>query len=87
MQHHRRFHSTTYNSSVTPDITKVTDTPAATPKPLTEDKLQALLQMHSTDPFCKCIYKHLSNGKTPKHETNLFLHVKGLLYKHVIDSH
>ena len=25
--------------------------------------------------------------KTPKQEANLFLHVKGLLYKHVTDSH
>ena len=25
--------------------------------------------------------------KIPKHEANLFLHVKGLLYKHIMDSH
>ena len=31
--------------TVTPDITKITDTPDATPKPLTKDRLQALLQM------------------------------------------
>ena len=54
--------------------------------PLTEDRLQALQQMQRTDPFCKCISKHLSNGKAPKHEADLFLHVKGLLYKHVTDS-
>ena len=42
--------------------------------------------MWSTDTFCKCISKHLSNGKSPKHEANLFLHIKGLLYKHVMDS-
>ena len=31
--------------TTTPDITKVTDSPHAMPKPLTEDILQALLQM------------------------------------------
>ena len=46
--------------TVTPDITTVTDTPDATPKPLTEDRLHALLQMQRTDPFCKHISKHLS---------------------------
>ena len=56
------------------------------PKPLTEDGLQALLQMQRTDPFCKCISKHLTNWKAPKHEVNLFLHIKWLLYKHVTDS-
>ena len=66
--------------TVMPDITKVTD-------PLTEDKLQALPQMQRTDPFCKCISKHLSNGKAPKHEADLFLYVKGLLHKPVTDSH
>ena len=70
----------------TPYITKVTDTPAATPKPLTEDRLQALLQMQRMDPFYKCISKHLSNRKAPKHETDLFLHIKGVLNKHVTDS-
>ena len=39
--------------TVTPDITKITDTPATTQKLLTEDRLQALLQMQKTDPFCK----------------------------------
>ena len=42
--------------------------------------------MQKTDPFCKCILKWMSNGKAPKHEANLFIHV-GLLYKHVTDSH
>ena len=42
--------------------------------------------MQKTDPFCKCISRCLSNKKAPKHETDLFIHVKGLLYKHVTDS-
>ena len=36
-----------------------------TPKPLTADHLDALLQMQRTDPFCKCISKRLLNGKAP----------------------
>ena len=39
--------------------------------------------MQGTDPFCKHISKHLSNGKAPKHKADLFSHVKGLLYKFV----
>ena len=39
--------------TVTPDNTTVRDTPAAMPKPLTEDRLDALLQMQRTYPFCK----------------------------------
>ena len=56
------------------------------PKPLTKDRLHALLQMQRMDPFCKCMSKCLLNQKVPKHEADLFLHVKGLLYKHVTDS-
>ena len=69
----------------TTDITNITDTPDAIPKPLTKDRLQALQQMQRTDPFCTCISKCLSNGRALKH-VDLFLHVKGLLYKHVTDS-
>ena len=72
--------------TVTPGITTVTDTPDATLKPLIEDRLLTLLQMQRTDPFCKHISKCLSNRKAPKHEAYLFLHVKGLLHKHVMDS-
>ena len=72
--------------TVTPDITNFTDTPDVMPKLLTADRLQALLQMQRTDPFCKCISKHLSNGKAPTHEADFFPHIKGLLYKHVMDS-
>ena len=35
--------------TLTPDITKVTDTPDAMLKPLTEDRLHTLLQMQKTD--------------------------------------
>ena len=66
------------NSSLT------TDTP--TPKSLTADCLDTLLQMQRTDPFCKCISKQLLNGKAPHHKFDTFTHVKGLLYKHVSDT-
>ena len=57
-----------------------------TPKTLTPDRLEVLLQMQKTYPFCKYISKHLSNGKAPQHKTDLFTHIRGLLYKHVRDS-
>ena len=71
------------SDAVPPDVT---DAPSTTPKTLTTDRLQALLQMQRTDPFCKHISKHLSNRKAPQHKADLFLHVKGLLYNHVTDS-
>ena len=57
-----------------------------TPKSITEDCQEALLQMQCTDPFCKCISKRLLNGKAPHHESETFTHAKGLLYKHVSDA-
>ena len=68
------------------DLTIVETTPDITPKPLTADRHKALLQMQRTDPFCKHISKWLSNGKAPQHEADLFTHVKGLLYRHVMDA-
>ena len=54
-----------------------------TPKYITEDHREALLQMQHTDSFCKCISKRLLNGRAPHHESDTFAHIKGLLYKHV----
>ena len=42
--------------------------------------------MQKTNPFCKRISKHLSNGKGPQYERDLFTHIRGLLYKHITDS-
>ena len=75
--------TSTSQPDITPEVSEATD-PA--PSSLTADKLQALLQMQKTYPFCKRISKHLSNGKEPQHETDLFTHVRGLLYKHITDS-
>ena len=60
----------TPHPDVSPNIS-----PEATPipKPLTVDRLEALLEMQRTDPFCKCISKCLLNGKAPQHESDLFL--------------
>ena len=77
----------TDTSTSQPDvISDVSEAKDPTPKSLTADRLQALLQMQKTDPFYKRIYKRLSNGKAPQHETDLFMYVRGLLYKHVMDS-
>ena len=57
-----------------------------TPKPLMVDRLEALLEMQRTDSFGKCISKCLFNGKAPQHETDIFTHIEGLLYKYVMDS-
>ena len=57
-----------------------------TPKPLTTDRLEALLQMQRTDPFCRHISKHVFNSKAPQHKTDVLTHVKGLQYKHIMDS-
>ena len=56
----------------------VTDAQSFTPKSLSADRLEVLLQMQKTDPFCTCISKQLSNGKAPNHKADLFIHVKGL---------
>ena len=58
----------------------------ATPKSLTANRRDGLLQMQQTDPFCKCISKRLLNGKAPHQKAYTFTHVKGLLYKHVSDA-
>ena len=57
-----------------------------TPKSITDDHWDALLQMQHTDPFCKCISKWLLNGKALHHEPDTFTHFKGLLYKYVSDA-
>ena len=75
--------TSTSQPDITPNVSQAND---PTPKSLTADRLHALLQMQKTDPFCKRISKRLSNGKTPQHETDLFMHVRGLLYKHEMDS-
>ena len=81
--------SCTQNTSSTrhPDTApQISQEPTTTQKPLTADHLEALLQMQKTDLFCKCISKGLLNSKAPHHEFDTFAHVKGLLYKCVMDA-
>ena len=59
---------------------------STSPKPLTADCLEALLQMQKMDPVCKCISRRLLNGRVPHHEFDTFTHVKGYLYKHIMDA-
>ena len=62
-----------------PDVMpEVPEVPDPTPKSLTTERLEALLQIQKTDPFCKGISKCLSNGKASQHEMDLFTHVRGL---------
>ena len=75
--------TSTLHMDTTPQISQE---PTTTPKPLTADCLDTLLQMQRTDPFCKCISRQLLNGKAPHHEFDTFTHVKGLLYKHIMDA-
>ena len=70
-----------------PDVSpKISPEATPTPKPLTADRLEALLQMQRTDSFCKHTSKCLFNGKVLQHEMDIFTHIKGLLHKHIMDS-
>ena len=82
-QHTSSNATSTPHPNTSPQISQQSTT---TPKPLTVDRLDALLLMQRTDPFCKCISKRLLNGKAPHHKFDTFTHVKGLLYKHVMDA-
>ena len=62
--------------TVTPDITKVTDTPDAMPKPLTKDNYKHLYRCRGQIPSVNaspCIYQM---EKDPNMKADLFLHVK-----------
>ena len=72
--------------TVTPDLTTVETTQDIIPTPLTANRHKALLQMQKMDPFYKCISRQLSNGKAPQHKVDLFIYVKGLLYKCIMDA-
>ena len=48
------------------------------PPSFMEDHKDTLHLMQRTDPFCKCISKLVLNGKVLSHETDTFIHIKGL---------
>ena len=73
-------------STVQPDVmAEVSKVPDPTPKSLTADRLEALIQMQKTNPFCK---EFPSAYQMEKHHSmkQIFSHVRGLLYKHITDS-
>ena len=89
------FHTRSHTQNTSPNTTstphpngspRISQETTPAPKPLTADRLEALLQMQRTDLFCRCISKQLLNGKVTQHEFDTLTHVKGLLYKHVMDS-
>ena len=51
-----------------------------------EDHKDTICLMQKIDPFCKHISKQLLTGKAPSHEADTVTHIKGLLYKHVMES-
>ena len=73
--------------TVTPDITTIKDTPDVMLKPLTKDRL------HASDYRCRG-WTHSTSAspnvyqmeKPQSMRLTSFLHIKGLLYKHVMDS-
>ena len=76
-----------HNPKDTTDVkTTSTTDKVNVPPPLTEDCKDTLQLMWRMDPFCKHIEKWLFNGKAPSHEVGTFMHIKGLLYKCVMDS-
>ena len=88
---HTRSHTQHTSSGTTPaphldTSPQISQEPTTTLKPFIVDCLDALLGMQRADLFCKCISKRLLNGKAPHHEFDTLTHVKGLLYKHVIDT-
>ena len=79
--------SSSTTSTPHPDAApQISQEPTTASEPFTVDHLEDLLQMQKTDPFCKCISRILLNGKVTHHEFDTFVHVKGLLYKHVMDA-
>ena len=80
-------HLTPDTSTAQPSIThEDSPVPNPTPKSMTVDRLEAFLQIQKTYLIWKWISKCLSTRKALQHETDLFNHVRGLLYKHATDS-
>ena len=82
---HTKTHDTA-NATPEDHMTTSTNDKVSAPPPLTEDQKYTLRLMHRTDPFCKHISKRLLSGKVSSHEVNTFIQIKGLIYKHMMDS-
>ena len=72
-----------------PDVSsQISQEATQTPKLLTADRLDALVQMQRTDPFCKHISKCLLNGKAPQHKFDTFYSCKRVTVQaHCNDCH
>ena len=58
-----------------------------TPKSLTADRLESLLQMQKKQTFSVSVFLNVyPMERHPSMRPNLFTHIKGLLYKHITDS-
>ena len=82
-------HSKTHNTAnTTPEdpTTTLTNDKVNVPPSLTEDQKDTLRLMQMMDPFCKHISKRLLSGKVPSQKVDTFTHIKGLIYRHVMDS-
>ena len=65
-QHSSSENTTQQTNATTPDVT---DTQSIIPKSLTADRLEALLQMQKTDPFCK----HISQFMQVSHSVEVIV--------------
>ena len=82
---HSKTCNTTYTTPTDINPTSTNDK-VNTPPTLTADKKDILKLMQRTDPFYKCISKRLLSGKAFSHQVNTIINIKGLIYKHVMDS-
>ena len=78
--------NTTNITPLTDPTTASTNGKVNTSPPLIEDQKDMLRLMKRTNSFCKCISKRLLSGKAPSHEVDTSTHIKGLIYKYVMDS-
>ena len=82
---HSKMHNTANTKPADPTTASTGDMVNAPPS-LTEDRKDTLRLMQGTDPFCKHISKRLQSGKAPSQKVDTFTHIKGLIYKHLMDS-
>ena len=83
---HSKRHNTANTTTSTDTTATTTNEKVNTSPPLTEDRKDTVGLLQRVDPFCKHISKRLLSGKAPLHEINTFTHIKGLIYKHIMDS-
>ena len=83
---HTQICKTANTTLLTDPTTTSTNNKVNAPPPLTEDQKYTVRLMQRTDPFCIHISKRLLSDGTPSYQVDTFIHIKGLIYKHVMDS-